>query len=123
MSTIGGINMNSKAQGLPINTIILIVIAIVVLAAVLLFFFTGFGKPSGTLSEQQALSNCQSKCSVIASSNPTSAATAATLANSQNFCTTFKVGAQDKVCTDYTTCYISSVPCAISCSGGTATCV
>ena len=106
-----------KSQGLPISTIVIIVISIVVLSAVLLFFFSGFGKPTGTLSEQNALSKCQSKCSIIAASSPTTADKVTSLASSNNvnYCEELNVKGETKYCPDITKCYIESAKCTVTC--------
>ena len=113
-----------KSQSLPISTIIIIVLSIVVLSAVLLFFFSGFGKPSNTLSEQEALSRCQSRCSMISASNPQSADNVTALAASGkiNYCEELNVNGQSIYCPDITKCYVESAKCTLSCTGSTPVC-
>jgi flagellar basal body-associated protein FliL len=113
-----------KSQSLPISTIVIIVISIVVLSAVLLFFFSGFGKPSNTLSEQEALSRCQSRCSIISASNPTTSDKVTALASSDkvNYCENITVNGEVKQCPEITKCYVESAKCTLSCSGDTPGC-
>ena len=102
-----------KSQSLPISTIIIIVLSIVVLSAVLLFFFSGFGKPSNTLSEQEALSRCQSRCSIIASNSPNSSEISNVIGD---YCTQKNVAGEQKKCDQLMNCYVASADCVINCS-------
>ena len=51
-----------KAQGLPMQTIVLIIMVVVVLVAVLLFYFGGFGEGEETVGEQNVFGRCQAEC-------------------------------------------------------------
>lgn len=51
----------SKAQGLPLNTVVIIVMVILVLAGLALFFFTSFQKGEGEAERM----NCDQKCEEI----------------------------------------------------------
>ncbi len=52
----------SKAQGLPMTTIVLIILVIVVLVGVLLFFFKGLGSGKEGVTEQTIYGKCQAEC-------------------------------------------------------------
>ncbi len=51
---------NAKAQGLPMNFIIIAVLAVLVLLAVVLFFTMGFRTES--VAAQTAINTCDSRC-------------------------------------------------------------
>ena len=102
-----------KAQGLSMQTIVILVLAIVVLAATLMFFFGGFGKSGSSLNDQQALATCQSRCTrakAIAAgceSSSSSGCSVSTIGSNSNYCTAVTVEGSDKKCNMLMTCAVT----------------
>lgn len=80
-----------KAQGLPMNTIVIIALALIVLVVIGVFFFTGMGRQSALITQQVgaatggekglAKAECQSLCTSLAFTSISGDCTAANLGN------------------------------------------
>ncbi|HDQ59993.1 MAG TPA: hypothetical protein ENN30_02255 [Candidatus Woesearchaeota archaeon] len=103
--------MNKKAQGLPINFIILIALAVLVLVLVGMFFFGGFTSGSSSVGTQAAINNCNSRCltdSQKAVGMSLDEANAALTSKSFKFCHYLEVDMIGHVaCEDVTSCDVT----------------
>lgn len=82
-----GEKMNSKAQGLPMNTIILIILVLFVLAGVGIFFFSQFQEGDKGFDQSQCVQLCQSIRASMASDETTTWTDIKNGPVAQSFCT------------------------------------
>ena len=118
---------NAKAQGLPINFIILITIAVLVLIMVVIFFTMGFR--TDAVGMQSAINACESRCLSEMRYVSSYEATSAGYSNpNSHFCSIAQVveGYADPVrCDEITGCEVifrDGSRCMLNCAEGTSTC-
>ena len=98
---------NRRAQGLPINFVILIALAVLVLVLAGMFFFGGFTSGGAAIDTQAAINRCNSLCLTDAQKakgvmNPTAAAS-----TNWNFCACVNLkNVGYKMCDDVTSCTV-----------------
>jgi len=59
-------NKNKKAQGLPLNTIVLAILVIIVLLVIIVFFTSKMGDTSKSLDQNAQIAKCSTKNVAIA---------------------------------------------------------
>lgn len=110
--------VHNKAQGLPINFIVLIALGVLVLILVTLFFLSG-AQQTSAITSQAAYNACNSKCS-----SEIQYAQSGTFPHSSSpFCTgSYSIaGMGTKKCSDLISCRVSDT-CVLTCDGTTAKC-
>ena len=109
-----------KAQGLPINFIVIAALAVLVLVGILLFFISGFRTES--IDRQKAINECESRCLLEVQW----ASSGGTFPHSNSkYCSysaDVKGLGKNIKCTDLVKCHINVLDCDITCSGTTANC-
>ena len=98
-----------KAQGLPVNFIVLIALAVLVLVLAALFFYGGFGSGSASINSQTAANRCNSLCLLDAQRARGMNETDANAESDWNFCAeTIDVSEIGTVnCDQVTTCKVT----------------
>ena len=111
---------SKKAQGLPINFIILASIGILVLVLVVMFLYSGF-RTEG-VDRQKALNECSSRCLLEVQW----ASTGGTFPkNDSKYCeynADVKGLGTNITCLELVPCWVEDAGCFISCTGTTAEC-
>jgi len=105
-----------KAQGLPINFIVLIALGVIILVALILFFFSGF-RTQG-ISTQSAINLCNVKCA----SEIQYAQSGGSYPHLSDFCSkSYFIDGKNKNCNESVTCKVNST-CILTCDSDNAKC-
>ena len=118
--------LNKKAQGLPVNFIVIVIIAVVVLLGVIMFFLGGFRTEA--MDIQTAINVCDTRCLSEARHTATIDSSSDYSNPNSQFCGITQevagyTGAQR--CNQITTCRVNfrdGSNCVLNCTEGTSSC-